>query len=1282
MAKKISSNDLFEQEDLFKGVRDSATKTLAVFNDLQNELKQTAQSLKGELTANTQATTAQLKQLGAATEQANKLMKQSIEIEKLKAQANQQKIKADQELVKLEKLKAQEAARANKEAEKAAQIAAKNAKASQDQNNAYKQLEKSTRDLKNQSKELGAQMLKLEESGKRNSAQYEKLAAKYKLVTQAAQQGDAQLKNLDRTVGDNFRNVGNYAGVIEKLRFGLGQLGVAFGIQQVVGLSTKALVSFDEEAANIAKTVGTTTEEAKALSRELLKIDTRTSVENLQKIASIGGQLGIGKNDIIGFTGAIDKLNVSLGDEFKGGAEEITSTIGGLRNVLSDIKTSKVSDDLLNIGNALNVLGAEGSATSPVMSDFAGRIGGVGVPLGLTSAQVLGLSATLQELNVTSERGGTAVGNILKKMAEDTAGFSKIAGMSTSEFANLVNTDIMGAFMKVVEGTKQFNGNAVGLAQTLDGLKLDGAGASEVFLKLANNTDLLRTRTGQANEALKSTSSITDEFSKKNETLQAKIDKLKNSFDKYVLGVDESGNVTGAFGTILDFLANNLGTIINLIIKVGSAWLIYKAAIQAVNAANFFMNGGLQKITQSLAAMIPGTRAARLEQIQLARAQQQVGTTANGAGTAVKGFGQSIKSIGWVALIATLAELAVAWYDIASGAAEARRQQDMFNRSKENADKKAQELQGKTQGAIDESIRKLDLELRTRKKNGESEAKLEAERAQRTKKIIAGAKSEYDAKTKVALSEANTLWHRKKFLEEEAALPFYLRKRDYEKTKKELDEVTEQYNTVTITYNNLAKGQKSFNDQLEEAAVKTIETSGATEEYNVSIADNTHLVKANSQAKQENVDLTREIQDEQIKAITDESQRAQTQLIIDAQRRIEDIQKTVADKNQKATLIKQIEANLLIELDKLDKEYYDKKEQEEKERLQKQAEEAEWLYNYRKELAEKEREENTKLYEDSVAFEDKQNQAKLASLSGRQKEEFEERLQFWAELDKLNKLKQDGAFASQEDYEKAVANLKKKYNTVAQKLEEEKWKTTQEFAQKTTDFFKKQSDQRIKKIEEEIAAAQKQADYYKQLAANGNINAQQSLAEQERIIAESNRRKEREQKRQQRMELANTIYQTYAGHAANDPETALMKTIKDASLLQAFINTLPMFYDGTEDTGRGGGVDGKGGFHAVLHPHERVIPKSLNDQIGSLTNEQLTRLAMEYNNGRLVGQDVAHSSMDLAVLVNKLDTLTEVIKHKPETNIELGEITQSAMEIVKTTRKGNTTVYNRFKVRS
>ena len=94
------------------------------------------------------------------------------------------------------------------------------------------------------------------------------------------------------------------------------------------------------------------------------------------------------------------------------------------------------------------------------------------------------------------------------------------------------------------------------------------------------------------------------------------------------------------------------------------------------------------------------------------------------------------------------------------------------------------------------------------------------------------------------------------------------------------------------------------------------------------------------------------------------------------------------------------------------------------------------------------------------------------------------------------------------------------------------------------------------------------------------------------------------------------------------------------------------------------------------------MPKALNEQIGGLTNDELSNLAMEYQNGKIVRSDSQVSSaLELAVLVNRLDNLTQVIQDKPETNIQLGEITQGAMEIVKSTKQGNTIVYNRYKVK-
>ena len=46
MAKKISSRDIFQEVDIFKGIRDSATETIKKMELLQKEVQETATALK------------------------------------------------------------------------------------------------------------------------------------------------------------------------------------------------------------------------------------------------------------------------------------------------------------------------------------------------------------------------------------------------------------------------------------------------------------------------------------------------------------------------------------------------------------------------------------------------------------------------------------------------------------------------------------------------------------------------------------------------------------------------------------------------------------------------------------------------------------------------------------------------------------------------------------------------------------------------------------------------------------------------------------------------------------------------------------------------------------------------------------------------------------------------------------------------------------------------------------------------------------------------------------
>jgi len=302
--------------------------------------------------------------------------------------------------------------------------------------------------------------------------------------------------------------------------------GMVFSIKNMI----KAQGELSDSLADIRKTTQMTLPEVEALNKSFGKIDTRTSRQDLRQMAVVAGQLGIAKEDIYSFVESVDKLNVALGDEIKGGAEEVSTSMGKLRNVLTDMKSSNISDDMLRLGNAVNELGAAGFATAPVIVDFASRIGGVGMSLGLTSDEVLGISATLQELNVSTERGGTAVVKILQKMTTETKTFAGVAGIPIKEFENMINTDLFGAFIKVMEGSKRSGQSATELASIIKDLEVQGAGASEVFAKFGGSTEMLRQKVTLAGESLQGTGSIMEEFKTKNETLGAKLDKLSKNF--------------------------------------------------------------------------------------------------------------------------------------------------------------------------------------------------------------------------------------------------------------------------------------------------------------------------------------------------------------------------------------------------------------------------------------------------------------------------------------------------------------------------------------------------------------------------------------------------------------------------------------------------------------------------------------------------------------------------------------------------------------------------------
>lgn len=272
-------------------------------------------------------------------------------------------------------------------------------------------------------------------------------------------------------------------------------------------------------------------------------------------------------------------------------------------------------------------------------------------------------------------------------------------------------------------------------------------------------------------------------------------------------------------------------------------------------------------------------------------------------------------------------------------------------------------------------------------------------------------------------------------------------------------------------------------------------------------------------------------------------------------------------------------------------------------------------------------------------------------------------------------------FETWEEYQ--TRQLEKQKNNAEKQLQQQKdtFQKLDQLAKFSADYFIAQSERKISAIDRQIDALNKQNDYMKDLAASGNINAQQSLAQNNKLIQEANKEKQKELKKQEKIKLAMTVFDSYNANLQSKElggQNALVKTIKDVSLLQAFINSLPAFMEGTEDTGvNGKGVDGKGGFLSVLHPNERIVPKQLNEKIKGMSNLELSNLADDYLRGNVIKQDtVINTNWSTELIVSKLDSLEKAIVNKEEYKAEVGEIIGGVMHVVETIKTKNQRVRN------
>jgi hypothetical protein len=242
-------------------------------------------------------------------------------------------------------------------------------------------------------------------------------------------------------------------------------------------------------------------------------------------------------------------------------------------------------------------------------------------------------------------------------------------------------------------------------------------------------------------------------------------------------------------------------------------------------------------------------------------------------------------------------------------------------------------------------------------------------------------------------------------------------------------------------------------------------------------------------------------------------------------------------------------------------------------------------------------------------------------------------------------------------------------------------------ADELTKIYTEQSKKREEILDKEIENSKTRQDQLRQIAERGVLEADQSLAAEERKQAELERKKMQEQKKQQRIELANTAFKAYTGHVENRDASPLSSTIRDITALTAFISSLPTFFEGTENTGKGGTMDDKGGFSAILHPNERVMTAEQNKELAGLTNNDVVRIVKESESVKLHSSDAVNNmkmaerfAIDMSwktneQIINKVDELIKTVENKP---VQFVYVDQISNKLVSEIKKGNNSIKTHY----
>lgn len=325
-------------------------------------------------------------------------------------------------------------------------------------------------------------------------------------------------------LGTTMKNLFAYAGIF-----------AAFNrLKSLMSDVVKKNFELSDQLANIRKVSGLAMKDINQLTKNLAKIDTRSSIQELNDLAYTGSKLGFGNYGIEGlesFVKSAVKVQNALKEDM---GQDAMTALSKMVEVMGLIPKMGVEKAMDATGSAIFKLASTSTATGSNIVEFSKRLMGLANQAGITTAELLAFGSAADSMALMPEVAATAFNKLITAMQKQPNLIENALNIKPGTINDLYKVGRMAdAMVLVFEKMREKGGmNALMHAGVFKDLGSDGARLVGVMATMANRVDILNRHMETSRDAFEEATAVEQEYNIQMETAEAYMERAANIWTK------------------------------------------------------------------------------------------------------------------------------------------------------------------------------------------------------------------------------------------------------------------------------------------------------------------------------------------------------------------------------------------------------------------------------------------------------------------------------------------------------------------------------------------------------------------------------------------------------------------------------------------------------------------------------------------------------------------------------------------------------------------------------